>query len=432
MINKEDSNKIYFANLDVIRFIAATLVLIFHVEIKKKQFDLPQSFDNFFFRTIGDYAVTIFFVLSGFLITYLLLAEKQKTTTINIPKFYLRRILRIWPLYYLIILIGYFILPHIPALFIPQTSYTWSEFNIGILLLYIFFLPNMAYAILGNVPYIDQTWSIGVEEQYYFLWPFFIKKTRNSILNFCLFILATIILSKTLLYLIDFNLIKMTKRIEVMHTFLVNERFTCMGFGGLGAFIFFNRAKYNNVVEFLLRRRVQLITILLIVYFLVMGIRINNLLIACVLYVYEWFFWKRKYSIIGLVLLLMMFLLSARIPVVLTYSSRVKNFDHEVLAALFCILMINLSNPKTSILNFRSKALLYLGRISYGIYMYHNILIGLSLYLFSKYLNSNWGNILIYSSSLILTIIVSSLSYELYEKHFLKIKKKHMIVKSGA
>jgi len=50
------------------------------------------------------FGVTVFFVLSGFLITYLLMQERTETNTISIKDFYIRRILRIWPLYYLIII----------------------------------------------------------------------------------------------------------------------------------------------------------------------------------------------------------------------------------------------------------------------------------------------------------------------------------------
>lgn len=53
--------------------------------------------------------VIFFFVLSGFLITYLLLEERRVSATVSIKKFYMRRILRIWPLYYLIVILGLFV-----------------------------------------------------------------------------------------------------------------------------------------------------------------------------------------------------------------------------------------------------------------------------------------------------------------------------------
>ena len=73
--------------------------------------------------SIGD-GVSIFFVLSGFLITYLLLTEKEKFKTISVKRFYIRRILRIWPLYYLVVILALYVFPHIKALDIPG----WSPF----------------------------------------------------------------------------------------------------------------------------------------------------------------------------------------------------------------------------------------------------------------------------------------------------------------
>ena len=91
--------KIYFPNLNGLRFIAAFLVIIHHVE----QIKSISKIENFwgaipFIGIIGKLGVILFFVLSGFLITYLLLAEENTFKKISIKKFYMRRILRIWPI----------------------------------------------------------------------------------------------------------------------------------------------------------------------------------------------------------------------------------------------------------------------------------------------------------------------------------------------
>src|SRR5262245_23508948 len=108
-----DKEKIYFPNLNGLRFIAAFLVIIHHLE----QFKLTFKMDNYwnvpFIEPIGRLGVVLFFVLSGFLITYLLLAEENIKGGISIKSFYVRRILRIWPLYFLIVLLGLWILPNI-------------------------------------------------------------------------------------------------------------------------------------------------------------------------------------------------------------------------------------------------------------------------------------------------------------------------------
>ena len=69
------------------------------------------------------YAVILFFVLSGFLITFLLVKEKEKNGRVNTRNFYIRRILRTWPLYYLVLITGAFLLALLPGQIDP-VSYT--------------------------------------------------------------------------------------------------------------------------------------------------------------------------------------------------------------------------------------------------------------------------------------------------------------------
>ena len=102
----QNSNKIYFPNLNGIRFIAAFAVILHHLEQFKYLLGYKNNWENPIIHQIGPLGVILFFVLSGFLITYLLLVEEKQTKTISIKSFYMRRILRIWPLYYLIILLN--------------------------------------------------------------------------------------------------------------------------------------------------------------------------------------------------------------------------------------------------------------------------------------------------------------------------------------
>ena len=175
-------NKLYFKNLNAFRFIAATLVILSHIELFKRRVGLQNVWDTPFFFEAGSAGVDFFFVLSGFLITTLLLKEQKETSTINIGKFYLRRIFRIWPLYYLVLMLCYFVLPYISAFYI--TGYSegiyenfWSKFTYSA-----FFMPNAALAFFRDIPYAGPLWSIGVEEQFYLFWPilvaFFPKKIR--------------------------------------------------------------------------------------------------------------------------------------------------------------------------------------------------------------------------------------------------------------
>src|SRR4030095_16782856 len=103
------------ANLDGLRFFSAMLVVLGHIEsFKLYHFNLPSYYYSSFFTNAGPIAVEFFFVLSGFLITYLLMGEKDSAEklgkNISLYEFYRNRVLRIWPLYYVLILIVFFLL----------------------------------------------------------------------------------------------------------------------------------------------------------------------------------------------------------------------------------------------------------------------------------------------------------------------------------
>ena len=137
-------DKIYFPNLNGLRFIAALLVIIHHLEQLLSAFGLKNYWDNPVIESIGGLGVELFFVLSGFLISYLLFTEEQRTSTISIKNFYIRRVLRIWPLYYLIGFLAFFLLPNISMFDIPVWGDQLSANYDLSLLLYILFLPTVS------------------------------------------------------------------------------------------------------------------------------------------------------------------------------------------------------------------------------------------------------------------------------------------------
>lgn len=152
-------------NLDPLRFLLATFVLIFHLPQLCKNQGLPY-YDGLSLFHKGTAAVYMFFTLSGFLIIRLIYKEKI-AGTFSIRDFYMRRILRIFPLYYLIVFFGFaFYNLLIPFLNIPfESNYSIVE---G-LLLCIFFLPNVFGRLYEPGGILEILWSIGIEEQFYLL-----------------------------------------------------------------------------------------------------------------------------------------------------------------------------------------------------------------------------------------------------------------------
>src|ERR1051326_1775359 len=149
----QETGKVYFPGLNGLRFLAAFAVVITHVELLKGQVGLPNHWTNPVIFNLGGLGVYFFFVLSGFLITYLLLAEKDKTGTIRIGNFYIRRILRIWPLYYFLVLLGFFVLPHFHILRLEWLQQFvqdrfWFKFLLNVIM-----LPNLALAMFPAIPH---------------------------------------------------------------------------------------------------------------------------------------------------------------------------------------------------------------------------------------------------------------------------------------
>ncbi len=150
-------------NLDPLRFLLASLVLFFHIPQLSRNQGLPYFLDAPVFNR-GTEAVYMFFVLSGFLIIRLIYRYKQQDD-FSIKKFYIRRILRIFPLYYLIIIFGFlFYWQILPALNIPfENNYNLGE---GVLMT-TFFFPNVFARLYHPGGILEVLWSIGIEEQFY-------------------------------------------------------------------------------------------------------------------------------------------------------------------------------------------------------------------------------------------------------------------------
>ena len=99
--------------------------------------------------------------------SYLLLEEKT-VGSINIKHFYMRRILRIWPLYFLVLFASIFTLYR----FYPSTVFNSLPY-------YFLLMANVPFILNISLPLLGHYWSLGVEEQFYLFWPWLIKKTSN-------------------------------------------------------------------------------------------------------------------------------------------------------------------------------------------------------------------------------------------------------------
>jgi peptidoglycan/LPS O-acetylase OafA/YrhL len=172
---------IYFKNLDGIRAIAAFMVIFFH--FFKGQLGITGSGELWKFldkiSIIGQNGVTLFFVLSGFLITRILLSTKSNPNYFK--SFYTRRVLRIFPLYYFFLLCYYFL----PLFWGGSVAPLRDQ------MCYYFYLESFAETFRWGIDGPRHFWSLAVEEHFYLFWPLIVYSLSNK--NLCRFILAIIV-----------------------------------------------------------------------------------------------------------------------------------------------------------------------------------------------------------------------------------------------
>ncbi len=119
-----------------------------------------------------DFGVCLFFFLSSFLITRLLLIEREDTGSIHIGQFYMRRCLRIWPLYFFFLALVVILSQFVPVLHVSVPRVLAAGFFVG----------NWAAVLHGwSSIAIQPLWSVSVEEQFYLVWPGFARFGRRSI-----------------------------------------------------------------------------------------------------------------------------------------------------------------------------------------------------------------------------------------------------------
>jgi len=175
-VRAERGQRFYLPELDVLRFFAFFAVFVSHAP--------PYAVYS---RSLlgalgaaGGFGVDLFFTLSGYLLTSLLLREREQTGHIDVKAFYVRRGLRIWPLYYFFLGLC-FLLTLIPESFIAAPSYPGDLFVPMPLKSYFFmaiflFNFNIAGSMLTNPSlFMTQLWTISVEEQFYLFWPWFAR-----------------------------------------------------------------------------------------------------------------------------------------------------------------------------------------------------------------------------------------------------------------
>lgn len=308
----------------------------------------------------GSIGVDIFFVLSGFLITCLLLEEWAGTGTVNLRHFYLRRCLRLVPALILLLIILVLLSDF---LFSPQEAIQTRQ-TVPIALLYLtdFFASLAPERVLGA---LRHTWSLAMEEHFYLLWPPL------------LLVLLKTGASKRVLFALTVSLaLAICFHRAMLFQFGLSPARTYYGFDTRADSLLIGCAAAMSASWGLLRGMS----------------RLNALAVAVIV----------------------------AMAIATDFASPIM---HEggftILAATTALIIINLVLTETGILHavVKSRPLVWIGRISYGLYLWHY-----PMFKWSKYLNAPWPVKLVLA--VLATFAVTSLSFYLMERPLLQLKKR--------
>ncbi|AHF17058.1 acyltransferase family protein [Niabella soli] len=378
------SHNTYYPRLDSIRAIAVLAVFLCHSEISR-QLSVDKSPFQF---SGGTYGVDVFFVLSGYLITTILLKEILQTGTINKSRFYLNRALRLFPAIgvalILMVIPIYFIADKTQAL---SNSFFLVTYTGDIVPLFLHFFKNLQFPV-----FFGHSWSLAVEEQFYLLYTFVLlfafhyytkfsskKNLLDTFPTFNILFLVLLIASSIIL--------------KDRYYKFFGWRFFEIFFGCYTA-LFFNMA-YNRIYTG--SPKTQKITRF------INKIYTNrySLVITLILFGYFLFF-NTKYFL---------------------------NLNFYLITIMASILIVNAVNVENRGLNkiLNNKTLVYLGKRSYGIYLYHYPLLASIEYGYVKFpftIKNVYEKAFIDDSiCFLLTLLIAILSYQYIEKYFLKLKR---------
>jgi peptidoglycan/LPS O-acetylase OafA/YrhL len=370
----------YKPELDLLRFYAFLFVFFTH-RMDLAPINPIQYYWGHHISLVGVFGVPLFFFLSAFLITELLTKEQEQFGKISIRSFYIRRILRIWPLYF-----AFFF----GMVLVMQFSDKFGHITPGTQLAFSLFSGNWYISFnewLSSYP-INPLWSISVEEQLYILLPLVVFYTGKRGLKIFSF-LALLAAYATIIYYAQ----NPTK-----------------GFSGEWT---------NSFVQF----QFFAAGILLSVYF-------NS-------WQPKWHFATRIVLFIaGLVCWLLASIvcgIHADAPHLSTISQAICGWFLILAGVVLFFLSLYGASSK-----YMPPALVYLGRISYGMYIFHITMFWLVYQIFKKELASfstliglyEWKNNVGFIIAFLATVIISLLSYQFFEKPFLKLKRRFTFIPS--
>lgn len=347
---------------DGIRGLAAIMVVLTHLGFWKFLSDHNLLIPSIIPMIHGQTGVQAFFILSGFLITALLIAEKESTGTIAIKHFFIRRALRIFPLYILFLIIA-------TIIYLIDTKVITKEsllFAYG----YIYnFVPKSLYT-----PFLGHTWSLAVEEHFYLIWPFIFAYTFQKRRTLLLAFLFACLASPPFLH---FWLVRM----GLSKTYFV-ERWTFIAGYSIGVGCMLAIVMLSGASKLAIQHHLG---------------KYSSLIFSGFLYVFP----------------------ATMHGLSLAFDNILSGYVRCVgIAGIIGWLYLNQKSAAVKCLEF--KPLKYLGTISYGIYMYQGLFLATGS---TRHIGHFWPPPS-QLTGFFWVVILAPLSYHLFEKPFIRLKHK--------
>lgn len=374
-----------FPGLNGLRFLAALAVIVHHIEQIKFVQGFPSLWNLFIVMGAGEVGVSFFFVLSGFLITYLLSEELRTSGKISIKDFYARRALRIWPVYYLLTFLGFFVFPFISFLKVNTIPDVWDGETWKRFAYYLFLTAHYPERFMGTVVFASPLWSTAVEEHFYLLWPHLVRWAKNRLLGVLLGVIAVGFVLRNLGWIygswvgapVEQWGPGMQYHVPRIETFFAAFRIGCMGIGGLGAWLYMRQSR---LLKILYSVPVQIGTVLWILNWMFRGV----------------------------------------------FGQQMRPYDTEIYAVLFMIVILNVATNPRTLVRLNGPLCEFMGKISYGLYAYNWIAITIVL---NTLIAIQWAPasvidqfFLVYVLCIGMVVAMATLSYYGLEKPFLKLK----------
>lgn len=315
------------------------------------------------FWRFGQHGVMIFFVLSGFLITYILLdvTKHSNNKLKSIRQFVIRRALRIFPIYYLFILFFFFAgIPFMKENFLWFATYT----------------SNIKYFLLGEFPegLFSHLWSLAVEEQFYLFWPFLILFLRTKYITSGISLVVILgMVSRVFFYIYGNEFFNS----NFSYT-LTTSYFDTLGIGALLAYYL-----YNNTLDLTKMKPIKIGILALVFFSLYVTLSYTELRYARLFFM---------------------------------------NLLFALSTASFILFLI--AAPKENLINrlFKLDILIFVGKISYGLYLYHKVIPWLIGYSCSKLQLTTPSSLNLYLVSLVFLFAITIASFYLVELPLNKLK----------